>query len=99
MAKTLADRLHEACEAHGLEWLVLPFDRSSESWRNGPYWGALLIAQHPRRAGRPARFYRYNEAAHIPENRKPDPEVVYIALQPSGRQEIKRLLLAQIASG
>jgi hypothetical protein len=97
MAKTLAHRLDDACKSHGLEWLVLPFDRSSESWRDGPYWGALVTAQYLRRKGRPARFYRYNEEAHIPEDRRPDPEVVYITLQPLGRQEIKRLLLAQIS--
>lgn len=96
MAKTLAHRLDDACEIHGLEWLVLPFDRTSESWRNGPYWGALVIAEHPRRTSRFARFYKYNEAAQIPENRKPNPDVVYITLQPLGRHEIKRLLLAQI---
>jgi hypothetical protein len=96
MAKTLAHRLDDACEIHGLEWVVLPFERGSESWRNGPYWGALVIAQHSRRRGRSARFYRYKEQAHIPQDRRPDPEVIYITLQPSGRHEIKRLLLAQI---
>jgi hypothetical protein len=99
MAKTLAHRLDDACEIHGLEWVVLPFDRSRESWRNGPYWGALVIAQFPRRRGRSARFYRYNEGAHVPQDRRPDPEVVFITLQPFGRHEIKRLLLAQIDGG
>jgi hypothetical protein len=95
MAKTLAHRLDDACERHGLEWLVMPFDESSESWSRGPYWGALVIAQYPRRRGRAARFYRYNERAHTPC--RADPEVVYITLQPSGRREAKRLLLAQIS--
>ena len=96
MGKTLGHQLDDACEAHGLEWLVLPFDRSREAWRDGPYWGALLTAQSPRRRGRPARFYRYNEEARIPENRSPDPEVVYISLEPQGRHEIMRLLLSQL---
>ena len=60
-------------------------------------WGALVVAQYSRRKGRSARFYRYNEGAHIPQDRRPDPEVVFITLQPLGRHEIKRLLLAQIS--
>jgi hypothetical protein len=98
MTKTLAHRLDDACESHGLEWLVLPFDRNRDSWRDGPYWGALVVAQYSRRGGRHTRFYQYNAEAHIPENRRPDPEVVYITIQQSGRHEIKRLLLAQISS-
>lgn len=97
MGKTLAHRLDDACESHGLEWLVLPFDRSSESWRDGPVLGRARDRQYPRRRGSAARFYRYNEETHIPVDRRPDPEVVYITLQPLGRQEIKRLLLAQIS--
>ena len=91
MGKTLAHRLDDACEFHGLEWLVLPFDRGGEPWRDGPYLGALVTAQDPRRRGRPARFYQYNEEAHIPEDRGPDPEVVYITLQASPAQPGSRL--------
>jgi hypothetical protein len=96
MGKTLADRLDEACEVHGLEWLMLPMDRSAESWRHGPYWGVLVSAQYPRRGGRPSRFYRYDREADPRQERWPDPEVVYITVEPSGRREIKLLLLAQI---
>jgi hypothetical protein len=56
-----------------------------------------VTAQYQRRQGRATRFYQYNEQAHIPTNRRPDPEVLYITLQPLGRKEIKRLLLAQIS--
>lgn len=96
VGKTLGHRLDDACERHGLEWVVLPFDRSPRSWREGPYWGALVSAQYDRRRGRATRFYRYSEEAHPPRYRRPDPDVVYINLQPLGRHEIKRLLLAQI---
>lgn len=98
MAKTLAHRLDDACEKYGLEWLVLPFKETRESWRGGPYWGALVIAQYPRRSGRAARFYRYNGRvhAHLDKEPRPDPTVVYLTLQPLGRREAKRLLLAQI---
>ncbi len=96
VGKTLGHRLDDACERWGLEWIVLPFDRSPSSWRHGPYWGALVVAQYDRHRGRAARFHRYNEEAHIPSDRRPDPRVVFINLQPLGRHEIKRLLLAQI---
>ncbi len=96
VGKTLGHRLDDACERWGLEWIILPFDRSPSSWREGPYWGALVVAQYGRRPGRAARFYRYNEEAHVPSDRRPDPQVVFINLQPVGRHEIKRLLLAQI---
>jgi hypothetical protein len=95
VGKTLTHRLDDACEQYGLEWLLLPFDR--DSWRRGPYWGALVVAQYKRRRGRHARFYPYLEAAHIPDARRSDPpEVVYISLEPVGRREMKRLLLAQL---
>jgi hypothetical protein len=97
MGKTLTHRLDDACEALGLEWLVLPLDQDRESWGDGPYWGALVTAQYPRRRGRAARFFRYNGEAQVPRDRRPDPEVIYITLQPSGRRGLKRLLLAQIA--
>ena len=98
MGRTLNQRLDDACESNGLEWLVLPFDQSRESWRDGPYWGALVIAQYPPQRGRAARFYHYNGVvqANVLRDKRPDPDVIYITLQPSGRLGVKRLLLAQL---
>jgi hypothetical protein len=96
MAKTLVHRLDDACATLGLEWVVLPFEPNWDAWHQGPYWGALVTAQFDRRGGRASRFYHYNEDAAIPSERRPDPEAIYITLQPSGRDEIKRLLLAQL---
>lgn len=48
--------------------------------------------------GRASRFYKYNQETQIPENRGPNPETIFIALQPMGRREAKRLLLAQLES-
>jgi hypothetical protein len=96
MGKTLTHRLDDACERHGLEWIVLPFDDSPEAWRNGPYWGALVTAHYPRRHGHATRFYLYMWAAQIPYDDESEPDVVYISVQPSGRDEMKRLLLAQV---
>jgi hypothetical protein len=96
MGKTLTHRLDDACELHGLEWVVLPFDESQKSWRNGPYWGALVTARYPRRRGHRARFYLYIRGAQIPYGCESEPDVLYISIQPSGRDEITRLLLAQV---
>lgn len=98
MSKTLTQRLDEACEKHELEWLVLPFEQNPVSWRNGPYWGALVKAQYQRRPGRASRFYRYRGDLQAPffTDVRPNPKVTYITGEPCGRQEIKRLLLAQI---
>jgi len=96
MGKTLANRLDEACESHGLEWLILPFDSSPECWREGPYWGVLVSAQYPRGHGRGARPHRDSEQTDTPAQRRPGPQVLYITIEPSGREETKRLLLARI---
>jgi hypothetical protein len=98
MGRTLGHRLDDACERCGLEWVVLPFDESRESWRDGPYWGALLTARYPRRSGHNARFYLYTRGAQVPYGEESQPDVVFITIEPAGRHEIKRLLLAQIES-
>jgi len=59
VGETLDHQLDDACEASGLEWLVMPFERD-EAWQIGPYWGALLVAQRARRRGRPSRSFQYN---------------------------------------
>jgi hypothetical protein len=100
MVKTLTHRLDDACREHGLEWVALPFEPSPAAWRAGPYWGALLRAERPKRGGRHSRFFAYYAPqARIWNDPLPEPDVVYIMCQPSGRHEIKRLLLAQIPCG
>ena len=96
MAKTLTHRLDDACRQHGLEWLVLPFEECRQAWARGPYWGALVVAQYQPRSGRAVRFYRYNGLIEWGPEKKPKPEVIYLTLEPMGRQEVKRLLLAQV---
>lgn len=67
----------DTCELHGLEWLVLPFERGPERWRQGPYWCALVLAQYERSCGRASRFYHYGQEAQIPANRRrPHPETI-----------------------
>jgi hypothetical protein len=97
MGASLTQLLDRECERFGLEWLVLPFEESPDSWSSGPFWAALVIAQYPPRSGIANRFFHYNGLIEWGLDKKPDPDVVFLALEPMGRPEAKRLLLAQLA--